>query len=193
MGVLPYQKIKDLIDEDGLIENADIVNCIGPSSYELRIGTALSLSENKTYEIEEGMEFALKPLSHLLIGTFETIKMPNNLCATMFLKSKFGRGGFIPWGQGLVDPGYHGKLTISVINMSPHPHIFAGGEKLCHIIFQELAASTQKPYDGFYNGAVSAQGPREKPMLVLGTSIRDVVAAGVQGLVGGVAQGFVST
>ena len=192
MGVLPFQKIKELIEQDNLIEGADIENCVGPSSYELRIGTALTLSDNIVYEISKGTEFAFRPQSHLLLGTIEKINMPLNVCATMFLKSKFGRGGFIPWGQGFVDPGYKGNLTISVINMSPHPHIFTGGEKICHLIFQEIAGTTEMPYDGVYNGAQGAQGPREKPMLVLGTSIKDIVTASVTGFVGGLTQGAMS-
>lgn len=192
MSVIPYQDIKALIEEGQLIENADVERCIGPASYELRIGTALNLSDNVSYEIPVGTEFAIKPQSHLLIGTIEKINMPPDMVATMFLKSKFGRGGFIPWGQGFVDPGYKGNLTISVINMSPHPHIFCGGEKICHIIFQRTMGATEKLYDGVYNGAQGAKGPHEKPMLVLGTSIRDVVTAGVSGLVGGLAQAAAS-
>lgn len=189
--MLPYQDIRDRIEKDGLIENADLEACIGPSSYELRIGSALNVGDDRRYDIGVGEEFALKPQSHLLIGSIEKIKMPKDLAGTMFLKSKFGRSGFIPWGQGLIDPGYSGNLTISIINMSPYPRIFSGGEKICHVIFQKLTRATDRPYDGEYNGANGAKGPKEKPMLVLGSPIRDLLNAGVSGLVGGLAQGAV--
>lgn len=188
MAVIPYQEIFRRIQDENLIEMADTQNCIGPSSYEIRIGTARGVSDSKAFEIAEGEEFAMKPMSHLLIGSIEKVNIPNDLCATLFLKSKLGRGGFMPWGQGLVDAGYSGHLTISLINMSPHPKIFSGGEPLCHLIFQELTAPTSSPYHGVYNGSLGAEGPREKPMLVLG----DVVNAGIAGLVGGLAQGLTS-
>lgn len=187
MTVLSNQQIEDLIDVDNLFDNYD-KTCIGPASYELRIGSALSLSDNKSYKIDLGVEFAIKPNSHLLLGTIEKIRMPKNIVGTMFLKSKFGRGGFIPWGQGLVDPGYEGNLTVSLINFSLHPRIFVGGEKLCHIIFQRLDHDTNKPYNGVYKGSAGATGPQERPMLVLG----DALNAGISGLVSGLAQGMVS-
>lgn len=188
MTVLPYQEIVRRIQDENLVENADIHNCIGPSSYEIRLGTARNASDSKIYDIRDGEEFAMKPLSHLLLGSIEKVNIPSDLCATMFLKSKLGRGGFMPWGQGLVDAGYNGHLTISLINMSPHPRIFAGGERLCHLIFQELTAPTSSPYHGDYNGSTGAEGPRERPMLVLG----DIINAGVSGLVGGLAQAMAS-
>ncbi len=188
MAVIPYQEIFRRIQDENLIEHADIDNCIGPSSYEIRIGTARSISDKVSYEIALGQEFAMKPMSHLLVGSIEKVNLPHDLCATLFLKSKLGRGGFMPWGQGLVDAGYSGHLTVSLINMSQHPRIFTGGERLCHLIFQELSAPTSSPYNGVYSGSLGAEGPKEKPMLVLG----DMVNAGITGLVGGLAQGMIS-
>lgn len=188
MAVIPYQEIFRRIQDEKLIEHADTENCIGPSSYEIRIGTARGVSDKASYAIAEGQEFAMKPMSHLLIGSIEKINLPDDLCATLFLKSKLGRGGFMPWGQGLVDAGYSGHLTVSLINMSPHPRIFTGGEKLCHLIFQELTSPTSSPYNGVYKGSLGAEGPKEKPMLVLG----DAVNAGVSGLIGGIAQGLMT-
>jgi dCTP deaminase len=192
MGTLPHQEIRKLIQSKGLVEGADLDRCLGPASYEIRIGTAMSLADKQEYEIADGVEFAMKPQSHLLIGSVETVKMPEDLCADLSLKSKFGRGGFLPWSQGFVDPGYQGKLTISLINMSPHPVILTGGQPICHMIFRLLRSATQKPYSGEYNGSQGATGPKEKPMLVLGSPLRDLVNAGVGGLVSGVAQGIVS-
>ena len=152
----------------------------------------MSLVDQIEHKIDQDTEFAIKPQSHLLIGTIESVNLPNNLCADLSLKSKFGRKGFLPWSQGFVDPGFQGKLTISLINMSPHPVIFSGGQKICHIVFRQLSAATQKPYDGEYNRSKGATGPKERGILVLGSPLRDVLNAGVGGLVSGVAQGLVT-
>lgn len=188
MTVLQHQKIKDLCENYCIIHNYDEL-CIGPASYELRIGSALTLADKNEYNIAIGQEFAIKPSSHLLIGTIEKVNMPDFLVGTMFLKSKFGRGGFLPWGQGLVDPGYEGNLTVSLVNVSPHPQILTGGEKIAHIIFQNLEASTDKPYDGVYKGSQGASGPKERPLLVLGDTVNAVVAGVASGLAQGVVTG----
>lgn len=191
MSTLPYQDIKKRIEQEGLISSADLEKCLGPASYELRIGSAMSLHDMVEHPIAVGQEFAMKPQSHLLIGTIEAVKMPTDLAADLSLKSKFGRGGFLPWSQGYVDPGYEGKLTISLISMSPHPVILAGGQTICHMIFRQLKAASHKPYNGEYNGAKGATGPKQTGMLVLGAPIREAFNAGVSGLVGGIAQGLV--
>lgn len=189
MSVLPYQEIKKLISDKKLVEGGDLESCLGPASYELRIGSALDVMSKTEHVIPVGQEFAIKPQSRILIGTVETVKMPADLCGELSLKSKFGRKGFLPWSQGYVDPGYQGKLTISLINMSPYPEILSGGQKICHIIFHQLKAATQKPYDGEYNGSSGATDAKGGGILVIGTRL---FAAGVGGLVSGVAEGLVS-
>jgi deoxycytidine triphosphate deaminase len=191
MSTLPYQDIKKLVEQDGLIAGADLEKCLGPASYELRIGSAMSLTDRVEHQIALGQEFAIKPQSHILLGTIESVKMPNTLAADLSLKSKFGRKGFLPWSQGFVDPGFQGKLTISLINMSPYPEILTGGQKLCHIIFRQLKAATQKAYDGEYNKSMGATGPKERPMLVLGSSMGGLLRAGTEGLVAGLAEGLI--
>lgn len=187
MSVLHHQKIVNLLETYHLMEDYDLEN-VGPASYELRIGSALNISDGVESTVEIGEEFAVRPNSHILLGTIEKVAMPDFLVGTMFLKSRFGRGGFLPWGQGFVDPGYEGNLTISLLNLSPHPYIFRGGEKICHIIFQNLEAATDKLYDGVYKGSEGASGPKEKPIKVFG----DVINAGVTGIAAGLAQAAVT-
>jgi dCTP deaminase len=187
MTVLQHQRIKGLIELYHIIENYDLDN-IGPASYELRIGSALSPNEKRRYDIAIGEEFVIRPNSHVLLGTLEKVKMPNNMIGTMFLKSRFGRGGFIPWGQGMVDPGYEGSLTMSLVNLTQYPQILKGGDKVCHLIFQNLEGETERPYDGVYKGSEGAIGPAEKPMKVFG----DVVNAAISGVASGLAQGAIT-
>jgi dCTP deaminase len=182
MSTLAYQHIKELIEEKQLISPADIDHCLGPASYELRIGSALSLGDRHAQQIEIGREFVMRPQSHLLIGTLETIKMPDNLAADLALKSKFGRRGFFPWSQGFVDPGYEGKLTLSLVNMSPNPVILSGGQKICHIVFTYLSASTEKGYSGEYNKSEEATGPKDNELSILGLPLKDIAAAGAGGV-----------
>lgn len=179
MSTLAYQDIKKRIEEEGLITPADLENCLGPASYELRIGSALNLGEDRDRTIESGQEFVMRPQSHLLIGSLETIKMPRDLAADLALKSDFGRRGFFPWSQGFVDPGYQGKLTLSLVNMSQHPVIFTGGDKICHIIFRQLSIKTEMTYEGEYNKSKGATGPKDGRLLVLGAPLKEAANAGI--------------
>ncbi|HEX8191681.1 MAG TPA: dCTP deaminase [Allosphingosinicella sp.] len=191
MSTLAYQDIKGLIDERNLVAPAD-PGCIGPASYELRIGSALMLGDRESKPIAIGQEFVMRPFSHLLIGTLEQVNMPDDLAADLSLKSKFGRSGFFPWYQGFVDPGYQGHLTLSVVNMSSHPVLLKGGMGMCHIIFRKLSGSTSKAYDGEYNRSRTATGPIGGGTLIFGAPLGDLASAGFNGIMSGVAQGLVS-
>jgi dCTP deaminase len=143
-----------------------------------------------------GQKLVMLPQSHLLIGTMETVKLPKNLSADLALKSKFGRAGFLPWSQGFVDPGYEGTLTLSLVNLSPHPVILEGGQSICHIIFRYLTAETQAGYDGEYNGSRSARGPlvEDTNTLIMGNPISEKLAtAALGGVASGLAEGVIGS
>jgi deoxycytidine triphosphate deaminase len=194
MSTLPYQDIKNLIAEANLVSPADIDRCLGPASYELRIGSALNLGERLGQPIAIGQELVMRPQSHVLIGSMETVRIPKNLCADLSLKSKFGRAGFLPWFQGFVDPGYEGKLTFSLVNLSLHPVILKGGQGICHIVFRYLTAETQTEYKGEYKGSNTATGPKttETDTVIVGSPLNEkLVAAALGGIFSGVAEGVV--
>jgi dCTP deaminase len=119
MSILPYQEIQKRIDENQLVTNANKDSCLGPASYELRIGSLRLFAEGSAEQkLETGQKFVMEPGASALIGTLEEVRMPADVAGFLFLKSSLGRSGYIPWSQGYVDPGYKGSLTIALHNLA---------------------------------------------------------------------------
>ncbi len=170
MSVLPYQEIQKRIRADNLIVKGDLDKCLGPASYELRIGSIQLIEGGTETVLKPGEEFVMKPAASVLIGTVEEVHLPDDLAGMLFLKSSLGRAGYIPWSQGYVDPGYKGSLTIVLHNFAGKIQLFSGHQKICHLVFVKLTAKTTNPYDGEYSGSTGATGTKQKGPLVIGSS-----------------------
>ncbi len=155
-GVLPYQEIKRLIEDGNLIEEYD-VNSIKESSYEIRVGSYFDSETNKRELLAPGDVIGVEKNCSVLLGSLEHFKIPKDITALMWLRSTYARNGWTPWFQGLVDPGFVGRVTIVLQNITGYTKIIVGGDRICHIRFNKMMAETEKPYTGKYKGSEGAQ------------------------------------
>lgn len=146
------------------------MDCLGPATYELRIGSIQLIEGGAETVLKPGEEFVMKPAASVLIGTVEEVNLPDDLAGLLFLKSSLGRAGYIPWSQGYVDPGYRGSLTIALHNFAGKIQIFEGHQKICHLVFIKLTSKTQNPYEGLYSDSRGATGTKQKGPIVIGSS-----------------------
>lgn len=95
------------------------------------------------------------PLWGRLGYSVEHIVLPNNLWAEVKDKSTNARL-FVLVQNTVIEPGWHGYLTIELTRFKPWPIRLRAGTPIAQIMFHELDQSTVMPYDGKYLG----QGPK---------------------------------
>ena len=157
--ILGRDEILERVKKDKLIEEFN-EDCLESSGYDLRIGafytTAggafMSKKERKMPEIAEipGDILLLTPGQYVLMETMEKVNMPSDLAARVLNKSSLFRCGASTF-NALVDPGYKGKLTFGLKNISDHEFSIEKGAKVAQIVFEEVKGSV-KLYDGKYQG-----------------------------------------
>ena len=157
--ILGRDEILKLVKEKKLIEGFD-KKCLEGAGYDLRVGkfysasggTFLSREERKLPEIKEIMEetLMLKPGDYVLMETVEKVNVPGDLAARVLNRSSLFRCGASTF-NALVDPGYRGKLTFGLRNISGHDFSIRKGAKVAQIVFEEVAGGTQL-YSGRYQG-----------------------------------------
>jgi deoxycytidine triphosphate deaminase len=76
-----------------------------------------------------------------VIRTNETLAMPSNIVALGFPPASLSIQGVLMTNPGQIDPGYHGPLHLTVINMSKEPLTLSRGQRLIRLIFAKLAES----------------------------------------------------
>lgn len=114
-------------------------------------------------ELEQGQAFDLLPQEYVLVSTFETIKIPNDLMAVLYPRSSVNRKGLSVDLTGIIDSGYEGPLTLPIRNntrsqvIQLHP-----GERICQVVFEELKHPVEARKSRWHMKDVVEKGKKEK-------------------------------
>lgn len=121
------------------------------------------------YDFASFSAIDLSPKSHELIATSESVELSGQILATIHLKSSFAREGVIG-SFAVIDPGYKGKLTLSVYNAGSSVIHIKENEPIVQIVFHRTGEPSTQPYKGKYQNtqgiayskrnAQSVQDPR---------------------------------
>jgi dCTP deaminase len=187
-GYLVSQQIRTLIDQ-GVIEEADLEKCLGPASYELRVGSYLPSERLDAITLSVGEAVVVQPGEVLPVGTFEKVNLPEDILGFLYLRSSYARRGLLPWSQGIVEPGYRGALTIVIHNHSKNYLPIVGGQRITHLMFSTAAEKTEQPYRDIYQGsatATAAKGEGSGILKVVGTLAKEGIESVAEGITKGI-------
>ena len=114
-------------------------------------------------ELEQGQHFDLLPQEYVLVSTFESVKIPNDLMAVLYPRSSVNRKGLSVDLTGIIDSGYEGPLTLPIRNntrsqvIQIHP-----GERICQLVFEQLAQPVEARKSRWHMKDVVEKGKKEK-------------------------------
>ncbi len=153
--VLVDHRIREEVKTGHLgIEDFD-ESCLQPATYDLRIGALVyspSLgSFDEPYDLSKnGGAYRIPPYGSATLTTHETLRMPNDMVGRFGLKSGFARRGLFASTGPQIDPGFDGKLFISLLNLTPASYVIAYKETFLSVEFQTLSEKPEKTYEGPY-------------------------------------------
>ena len=100
------------------------------------------------YWVDEKDEnyITLEPDQSVLACTREYITMPENLCGQLFTKSSLGRMFINHMMAGVIDAGFHGRLTLELRNDGPHKVRIPVGSRVVQIYLMRLDGITAHLY-----------------------------------------------
>jgi len=132
-------------------------DAIQPASYDLRLGKRALISpkgdqRGRVVDLdkEKDQMLTILPGQYVAILTEERLRLPNDICARFGLKSSLARKGLMAFGGIQVDPGFEGRLAISLFNVGPENIQVKVGTPMLTIEFEKLDEPTSKPYSGEY-------------------------------------------
>ncbi len=149
--ILNGNSIEKLILKNKLIENANLEN-IHSSSYDLTASNYILKFKdaNKTISLDDAYEignmyeqiditdgYSFKPGECILIALEDLFNIPDNVCASIRGRTSYNRLGLFTTIQHL-NPGYRGKLNISITNNSTNTYIILPKIKVAQVVFEEL-------------------------------------------------------
>jgi len=155
----------------GAIEHAR-EEMINPASINLRLGNTfaipakmidgITIGERLPYGrrvIGDDEKYPIEPGEFLLATTKEYIWMPNNVAAFVQGRSSIGRIGLTVQNAGFIDPGFHGAITLELVNESPSLIYLIPGYPVAQLVFFNCY-KVKNPYQGKYNGQEDATESR---------------------------------
>lgn len=116
--------------------------------------------ESFTTETFEAEEYILAPGEFILASMYESITLDDTIHAILKGKSSVGRIGItVGQSSGVIDAGWSGVLSMSIVNDSLNSVVLRYKQKIGQLIFTKTA-SCLKPYSitGRYGGANSVAG-----------------------------------
>jgi dCTP deaminase len=155
--ILVDTQIRDKVGSTGIVAPFD-TNCVQPASYDLRIGSVVYAPPKPDEPMDlsaNGGVYRLPPYGNAVLTTYENLKLPPNLLGRIGLKSGFARRGIVASTGPQIDPGFKGKLFVSVFNLAAASHVFKYQDTFLTIEFHELEAAPEKTYEGPYQGRYS--------------------------------------
>jgi dCTP deaminase len=114
------------------------------------------------YDVRIAETMWLMPGMFSLASTVEEFAMPTDLVAFVHDKSSWARRGLSLFNT-VIEPGWHGYLTLEMVNNSTDPIRLSSGDPIAQIIFMRMEEPAEKPYSGKYqNQAAGPQGARDE-------------------------------
>jgi dCTP deaminase len=95
------------------------------------------------------MEVIIPPGENRLVATLEQVELGDDIAGTLHLRSSLARKGIIA-SLALVDPGFHGQLTISLFNGGGELFKMSRNGKFVQLVLHELSSKTNFMYSGKY-------------------------------------------
>lgn len=165
MTVLSDRTIHEMLDSGELsIDPLDAESQVQPSSVDLTLaGHTIPLSQRGRPKTDQE-EVTFHPGQAYLGSTREYIDLPENICAMLKGRSSIGRLGVQIHTAGWIDAGFHGELTLEIVNFSGQPQTFKEGARFCQLVLIPLDSTPVESYrskeDAKYNGQRGATASR---------------------------------
>lgn len=151
--MLPDNRIRELGAVDPFSESQ-----LQPASYDVALGDEFIMGGNKR-TLSLGM--ALFPGECALGVTKETVNCPDDIAIRVEGKSSIGRKFvLVHVTAGFIDPGFRGKITLEIVNLSPDTFVLMPGMLIAQLSFIQLAGVPDRVYSGRYQDATGVEASK---------------------------------
>lgn len=123
-------------------------DCLRPAGYNLRVGDNYAIG-GKLHTLNTGGELTIGPYQVAVIQTLETLNLPDFLIGRWNIRVKFAYRGLLWVGGAQVDPGFRGRLSCPIYNLSKIDVTLKHGEQLAMIDFvttTSIRPGVSKPF-----------------------------------------------
>ncbi len=142
LSLLSGEEIKSLT----LVENSVDENLYRASTYDLSIGEIIPAAPSSG-----GFEYKLPPGGTVRVVSKESLKLPNNITGHALLKNELCRKGILALNIGVIDPGFQGPISSTLINFGRGDFVVKQGASFLRISFHRCPPSPKADKSAQYD------------------------------------------
>lgn len=134
-----------------------------PNGYDLRVAEVLV--PDASDEVQREGKVVVPGGARFLVSTMERVRMPHDVCGSLFLRSSYARRGVFG-SFGKVEASFEGTLTVGGLNAGRAPLEIPIGDRFCQLVLERMESPPQKPYaqrSGTYQGQSGITLARDRP------------------------------
>lgn len=119
----------------------------------MRLGDNAGVSTSPTpIDLKRDKHLSIDPGAMAVVQTLEELYLSKRIAGRIGPKRDLLRHGIFVSAGPQIDPGFRGRLTVNLINLSPRAFVLTYEEPFLTIEFHKLSAAPDKPYAGEYQG-----------------------------------------
>jgi deoxycytidine triphosphate deaminase len=167
-GILLANQIHQLCEQELLISKEYDSKNLRPAAYTLRIGDDYIDSEGKRQKLSGGEDFfVFKKNSIVFVSTKEELDIPYYIIARFNLRVNWVYAGILLGTGPQVDPGFSGKLSCPLYNLTNVDIVITRGEDFATIDFEKTTALLEK-YPDAEEKKKKIQSAKDKQLFPIG-------------------------
>lgn len=139
-----------------------------PASYDLKIGkdvATIPKNGEPRIDLEKEGFVLIQPYAPAVVWAMEHLELPLNLAGRFGLKSGLSRRGLYGSVGPQVDPGFRGKLSITLFNLTPTSIPLNYGDAFLSLELHRLSSQPSKGYTGEYQDRETFTAKEIEPVL----------------------------
>ena len=149
--ILSSTTLRTLINKGELVVDGHQPVNIQPASIEMHLSNRVVRRIGRTSQAAEdyknGAPISIRPGEFILASTQERISIPATLVGQVEGKSSWARRGLLVHvTAGFIDPGFHGTITLEIVNLSSvniYPRV---GQRIAQLVVHRLDSKPEYLY-----------------------------------------------
>lgn len=149
-----------------------------PASYDLKVGKdAATIPRNgeARMDLEKEGVMVIPAYAPAIIYSKEHLKLSTYLAGRFGLKSSLSRRGIYASVGPQVDPGFIGRLSVTLFNLTPLPVPLSYGDSFLSLELHRLDIPASRPYSGEFQGKDTFTSKDIEPVLGYKSGLSEVV------------------
>ena len=122
-----------------------------PATYDLRVGDRAAVTTaSRPIDLREAEMLTLEPGAMAILQSLEMLSLSKRIVGRIGPKSSLLRRGVMAATGPQIDPGFHGRLIVNLINLSPRTFVLRHQAPFLSIEFHHLSEAPDHAYTGEY-------------------------------------------